>query len=88
MNHQIDINLTEQTKTRCNRIAPYYDAMEAISDGCNGPHLKLAFNPEPGRYPRPLPPFPPGWRARRRPGFFSRNRSLPASFKVAVSSRF
>lgn len=32
MNHQIDSNLTAQTKTRYNRIAPYYDVMEIISE--------------------------------------------------------
>jgi len=32
MNHQIDSNLTAQTKTRYNRIAPYYDMIEFISE--------------------------------------------------------
>ena len=32
MDHQIDSNLTVQTKTRYNRIAPYYDVMEIISE--------------------------------------------------------
>lgn len=32
MDHQIDRNLTAQTKTRYNRIAPYYDVMEIISE--------------------------------------------------------
>jgi ubiquinone/menaquinone biosynthesis C-methylase UbiE len=32
MDHQIDGNLTAQTKTRYNRIAPYYDVMEKISE--------------------------------------------------------
>ncbi|MBU2027909.1 MAG: methyltransferase domain-containing protein [Proteobacteria bacterium] len=32
MNHQIDSNLTAQTKTRYNRIAPYYDVMKIISE--------------------------------------------------------
>ena len=31
MDHQVDSNLTAQTKTRYNRIAPYYDVMEIIS---------------------------------------------------------
>ena len=32
MDHQIDSNLTAQTKTRYNRIAPYYNVMEIISE--------------------------------------------------------
>jgi len=32
MDHQIDSRLTAQTKTRYNRIAPYYDVMEFISE--------------------------------------------------------
>jgi ubiquinone/menaquinone biosynthesis C-methylase UbiE len=32
MDHQIESNLTAQTKTRYNRIAPYYDVMEIISE--------------------------------------------------------
>jgi len=32
MDHQIDSRLTAQTKTRYNRIAPYYDVMEIISE--------------------------------------------------------
>ncbi|MFB3925393.1 MAG: class I SAM-dependent methyltransferase [Syntrophales bacterium] len=32
MDHPIDSNLTAQTKTRYNRIAPYYDVMEIISE--------------------------------------------------------
>jgi ubiquinone/menaquinone biosynthesis C-methylase UbiE len=32
MVHQIDSRLTAQTKTRYNRIAPYYDVMEIISE--------------------------------------------------------
>jgi ubiquinone/menaquinone biosynthesis C-methylase UbiE len=32
MDHQLDSNLTAQTKTRYNRIAPYYDMMEKISE--------------------------------------------------------
>ncbi|MFH2121603.1 MAG: hypothetical protein ABIJ25_14585 [Pseudomonadota bacterium] len=32
MDKQIDSNLTAQTKTRYNRIAPYYDVMEFITE--------------------------------------------------------
>ena len=32
MEHKIDSNLTARTKTLYNRIAPYYDVMEAISE--------------------------------------------------------
>ena len=32
MDNQIDSNLTAQTKTRYNRIAPYYDVLEIISE--------------------------------------------------------
>jgi ubiquinone/menaquinone biosynthesis C-methylase UbiE len=32
MEHQIDSGLTAQTKTRYNRIAPYYDVMEFITE--------------------------------------------------------
>jgi len=32
MDHQMDSNLTAQTKTRYNRIAPYYDVMEKLSE--------------------------------------------------------
>ncbi len=32
MDHKIDSNLTAQTKTRYNRIAPYYDIMEMITE--------------------------------------------------------
>ena len=32
IDHQIDRNLTAQTKTRYNRAAPYYDLMEIISE--------------------------------------------------------
>jgi ubiquinone/menaquinone biosynthesis C-methylase UbiE len=32
MDHQIDSRLTAKTKTRYNRIAPYYDVMEIISE--------------------------------------------------------
>jgi ubiquinone/menaquinone biosynthesis C-methylase UbiE len=32
MEHQIDSGLTAQTKTRYNRIAPYYDVMEIITE--------------------------------------------------------